>query len=152
MESDAERLMREWAAVKAHQDARHESAHAVLAERLGFPVEYLTLGSGNTTDMAACHFGAPDDPDLGERTRLALVVIAGHAYGELAGWDDGYGDLVGWNDPDDPFRLPDHDDRAKFATLVRTIDRDKDTVWRMARLLARWNRTTIERVWPRSCC
>jgi hypothetical protein len=136
VEMSADDLWQQVELAYTQQRAYHEAAHAVMAVRLGFGVESMSMGSSDPSDLPVTMFEHPSEPDSSERLRMALVLIAGHAYEDLEGWDEGY----------DGYGMPDHDDRVKFVALVATIDKPADTVWRMARLLVRWNKPAIDRV------
>jgi hypothetical protein len=61
--------------MKKHHIAQHEAAHAVVAQKMGLPVEWVSIEWGKVGDI---HFAAavsiPDDQIDKERDKLAICV------------------------------------------------------------------------------
>ena len=125
--------------VSLRREAHHEAAHAVVAEALELPVMLLTLGAYEPPHHAVCRIAVPADQGYDMRRRLAIQAIAGNASESVAGWAGRQWWRSGARSEDrDAFR-------ELVATLSPVLDRP-ETLWRMARLLVRWQRPTIKRV------
>jgi hypothetical protein len=118
--------------------ASHAAAHAVVAEALELPVTLLTLSPSETRHDASCAILVPAARTDDLRRRLAVQAIAGNASESVSGWVGRQWWRSGGPDDRDAFRL-------LVASLPPGLDRP-ETLWRMARLLVRWQRRTIERV------